>query len=305
MFLAPLAFVIGVSGGCSTPLDASTAVPAWADWPMPNQPGSQLPNIQRHTVLMVGVDEVVRDDVTGLVWQRYAPDQRFTWRDASAYCAALRLAGGSASASNWRLPSRIELVSLLDLSRTDPSIDLEAFQGTPGEWFWTSSRQSDDPSRSWFAYFYFGYPDTDPQDNAYAARCVRETPGPPHDGPRYDLQNEVVKDLATKLTWQRAIPADGATHAAAAQYCADSTVGGWDDWRLPSLQEMETIVDEGRSNPAADPVVFPQTPAAGFWTATLWAGTPVLAWHVDFDRGGAAYDTATMSYRIRCVRWSP
>jgi hypothetical protein len=268
---------------------------------MPNHRGSQLPNLQRHTVLQAGGEEVVRDEVTGLVWQRHASDARFSWRDASSYCASQQLAGQA----DWRLPSRVELVSLLDLSRTNPSISLEAFPDTLGEWFWTSSRQADDPSRSWFAYFYFGYPDTDPQVNTYQARCVRGTPGTPRAGPRYDLQSEVATDLATRLMWQRPVPAEGATRPAAAQHCAESAVGGWHDWRLPSLQEMETIVDEGRSNPAADPDVFPQTPAEGFWTATLWAGTPSLAWHVDLDRGGAASDTATMPYRIRCVRWNP
>ncbi len=142
---------------------------AWPNWPMPNQPGGGLPNSQNYTVLTVGSEEVVRDEVTRLVWQRGLDPRRFTWPDAMAYCDALILAGWD----DWRLPSRIELVSLLNLAYTDPSIDQLAFPNTPGEWFWTASRQAGDPSRAWFVYFYFGYPDTDPDTNQYPARCVR------------------------------------------------------------------------------------------------------------------------------------
>jgi Protein of unknown function (DUF1566) len=127
------------------------------------------------------------------------------------------------------------------------------------------------------------------------------------DASRYDVQAETVRDLKTRLTWQRLlVPADAKlSFAAASTYCGDLVLADKDDWRLPSLQEFETIVDEGRSNPAIDPVLFPDTPVEGFWSGTPWSGTPMLAWHVDFDRGSAAYDTATMSYRVRCVRWDP
>jgi Protein of unknown function (DUF1566) len=122
---------------------------------------------------------------------------------------------------------------------------------------------------------------------------------------RYDVQAETVRDLSTRLTWQRLIPSDKSSFTVAGQYCADLNLGGHDDWRLPSMQEFQTIVDEGRSHPAIDLTMFPDTPVEGFWSGTAWAGTSLLAWHVDFDRGSAAYDTATMSYRVRCVRWEP
>lgn len=124
-------------------------------------------------------------------------------------------------------------------------------------------------------------------------------PGPP----RYQLQPDVVGDLKTRLFWQRLVPVGVFSLAAAEQYCADLQLANQSDWRLPSMQELQTVVDESRANPAIDPVVFPATPGEGFWSATRWAGTPQLAWRVDFERGSAAYDTATISYRVRCVRW--
>ncbi|MES1171861.1 MAG: DUF1566 domain-containing protein [Bacteroidota bacterium] len=122
---------------------------------------------------------------------------------------------------------------------------------------------------------------------------------------RYQLQVDTARDPGTRLIWQRALSGGAVSQAAAVQYCADLILAGADDWRLPSLQELHTIVDEARADPSIDPLAFPDTPAGGFWSATAWAGTSALAWHVDFDIGGSAYDSATMLYRVRCVRADP
>ncbi len=122
---------------------------------------------------------------------------------------------------------------------------------------------------------------------------------------RYEIQPDTVRELKTHLTWQRAVAANQVSFTAAGQLCADLVLGGRDDWRMPSMQELQTIVDDGRARPAIDPVAFPGTPAEDFWTATPWAETPLLAWHVDFATGTAAYERVSVLYWARCVRWDP
>jgi Protein of unknown function (DUF1566) len=72
---------------------------------------------------------VVVDLVTGLMWQ--ADDQLergvlYTWSEAKAHCANLKLN----NCPGWRVPSRIELVSLVDFTRSQPAADV-AFSQTP------------------------------------------------------------------------------------------------------------------------------------------------------------------------------
>src|ERR1019366_8513353 len=75
-----------------------------ANWPMPNPASLGLPNSQSYDTSVAGV---VLDRVTNLEWQATSAADLDTVADALAYCQALVLDGKS----DWRLPSRIELVS--------------------------------------------------------------------------------------------------------------------------------------------------------------------------------------------------
>ena len=56
----------------------------------------------------------VRDNETGLVWQRFVTSQRFEWADAVEHCARQEIA----SRFGWHLPAFEQLASLLDNSAT-------------------------------------------------------------------------------------------------------------------------------------------------------------------------------------------
>ena len=121
----------GASAGC-TP-DNGFAF-TFACWKMPNPASTGLPNPSDYTDQS---DGTVRDNVTGLVWQKAvdATTQKLTWDAAKSYCAALPLAGRT-----WRLPTRIELLSIVDFTRVGPAINAQAFPSVPGgAYHWTSS----------------------------------------------------------------------------------------------------------------------------------------------------------------------
>jgi hypothetical protein len=113
---------------------------------MPNVSGSGLPNQQSYDTSVAGV---VRDNVTGLVWQRVVDGAGYTWSAAQTFCANLVLGG----CDQWRLPTRIELVSILDYSRRSPAIDPAAFPNTPPEAFWTLSIVAAKPIDAWWIDF--------------------------------------------------------------------------------------------------------------------------------------------------------
>lgn len=139
---------------------------AWAEWRMPNPVATGLPNAASYDTSSPGI---VRDQVTGLEWQRDIHPDSYTWADAQAHCASLQLGG----ARPWRLPSRIELVSIIDFSSSNPAIDAAAFPATPASYFWASSRVA--LAGCWAWSVNFGNGGTSYAEASYAqrVRCVR------------------------------------------------------------------------------------------------------------------------------------
>lgn len=66
---------------------------------------------------------------------------------------------------------------------------------------------------------------------------------------------------------------------------------GASNWRMPSRQELISIVDYGRIYQAAiDPTYFPGTSQANFWSASASATSSDYAWYVRFTDGSALSD---------------
>jgi hypothetical protein len=269
----------------------------WAMWPIANLPSSGLPNPESYDL---SGGWTVLDRVTGLMWQRRIDPTTVKFDAASARCEELRLGGYD----DWRLPSRVELVSILDLAETQPSIDRRVFPDTPADWFWTSSVAADSPTAAWYVYFYFGYPNTEERRARFSVRCVRTEKPPAFTGnpdQHYEVNAATVRDLATGLRWQRILSLRTFSYPSAKEYCSHLDLDGHKDWRLPSMPELVSLVDERTSDPAIDSVAFPKTPAASFWTLSIFGNKGQLAWNVYFDRGRALYGPFTEPRRVRCV----
>jgi hypothetical protein len=120
-----------------------------------------------------------------------------------------------------------------------------------------------------------------------------------------DNGDGTVTDNITKLMWQQTVLPTQYAWSAAASYCSGLTVGGHDDWRLPTAIELVSLVDVDSFSPAINSTYFPSTPTAPFWTSTPMDSTN--QWGVYFDDGGTSYiDISGVdgvnTCSIRCVR---
>ncbi len=139
----------------------------WARWPMPNSPGSGLPN--QASVDVEPASGVVTDLVTGLVWQREALEE-LDWEGAKTYCDGLQVG----AFSDWRLPSLIELVSVVDYSKNNLALDLSAFLGPAvSPTYWTASSYGPNPANAWTIDFTVGLPKPRSKAEVRWVRCVR------------------------------------------------------------------------------------------------------------------------------------
>ena len=116
-------------------------------------------------------DGTVTDNKTGLMWSKDdVSEERLTWAKAVKACAALRLG----SHDDWVVPSREQLLTLVDDTRHSPAIDSSAFPSCKSEWYWTSTPYAPSPSGyAWGVSFSYGYSDGDSRVSYYRVRAVR------------------------------------------------------------------------------------------------------------------------------------
>lgn len=126
---------------------------------------------------------------------------------------------------------------------------------------------------------------------------------PPPDHPTtYTTDGITVFDAITGLTWQAQLPALQYSWANANNYCASLSLGGFWDWRLPTLIELESILDYSVLSPAINSAYFPDTPSDTFWTASPYASIGGSYWHVYFGIGLTGSYPAHGTFCVRCVR---
>jgi len=107
-----------------------------------------------------------------LMWQDENQNFQGTWDQAQEYCKLVNLAGYK----DWRLPTRMELLSIADKSRHNPALNtaFKYIADTRFSWYWSSTGRAFDSSRAWIVNFrgggdYWG----DASDRNFV-RCVRQ-----------------------------------------------------------------------------------------------------------------------------------
>jgi hypothetical protein len=115
----------------------------------------------------------VTDKKTGLMWQKQGDARQYDWYQATwNVCKALRTGGYS----DWRLPSKGELTTIVDKSapQSGPTIKTSYFPGTMKAGYWSSTPDAGKPDFAWLVDFVKGYviPAVDKR-NHWHVRCVR------------------------------------------------------------------------------------------------------------------------------------
>lgn len=99
-----------------------------------------FPSATRFTILPEFNNEAVRDNNTGLVWQRTPDPTLRDWLGARTICVNLTVGG----TTGWRLPSVFELKSLQDPSLPAPFVPTGVFTA-PLDTFWSTTEVSPPP----------------------------------------------------------------------------------------------------------------------------------------------------------------
>jgi len=117
--------------------------------------------------------------------------------------------------------------------------------------------------------------------------------------------NEIVTDNTTKLQWQDDALGDKTTWQSAIDRCEALSLGGFEDWRLPNINELSSLINYGLNSPSIA-VIFQNTasgPYSHYWSSTTnYANNSDYAWYVYFDSGAMGSHTKNGNDYVRCVR---
>ena len=268
---------------------------------------------------------LVLDRLTGWVWTREAnlAGLPMTWQEALEYVERMNRTAAFGHA-DWRLPNRRELRSLVSHQTRSPALpeDHPFLNVFPG-WYWSSSTASISPAHAWYVHmegarmFYGGkdqsfllwpvrgdgngvLPATG-QTLCYDAagrgiRCQGSGQdgdlriGRPWPQPRFEVGEDGVLDCLTGLRWRR--DAD-ITRRPVSWDEALAEVAGLDRssasergrWRLPNINELESLVDCAQHSPAL-PLGHPFNEVRdAYWAATTSAFEADWAWVLYLDKG--------------------
>jgi hypothetical protein len=282
-----------------------------------------------------GLNECLRDKVTGLLWEgknsgsdqpRYG-SQRFTnlgnfaATDVSGHVAAVN-ASRLCGYSDWRVPSRMELQSILHYGNPQPFNAIDAqFLNTDSGVYWTRELASDDLSQAWMVDFgqFGGTSSPEPRTYTRAVRLVRGTPlGGGANRFSYtsitypgDAANNVVNDNWTGLQWRRCeegrnwngstCTGNLLTDSHEAMLARTQTLQGW---RMPNIKELASLSDLSRGlGSRIDPVAFPGAAGATFlWSTTPYVQTPSYAWYLLVTSGAVTLYSRSGAFGVRLVR---
>jgi len=136
------------------------------------------------------------------------------------------------------------------------------------------------------------------QDGFYQKGC-------PMAGRFVDNGDGTVTDNCTGLMWQKDTARGGYTWQQALKYCERLEFAGHDDWRLPNVRELVSIVDYGRINPSIDPVFqVSGGMSPRYWSSshTVSLSISTTAWCAEFGTSLVFQHSVSAFLLVRAVR---
>jgi murein DD-endopeptidase MepM/ murein hydrolase activator NlpD len=272
--------------------------------PAPNEPfygqdANYAINLPNYEIKTINGDEVVIDHITGLTWQRRDDGAKRSWHEAKNYSDNLALAGYS----DWRRPTWRELQSManygyLDLAVNSASADF-VYSAAPDDCYWSATTLSFLFPSAPKACFRNNQIDISNKNEQNLVRAVRGRTL--EFGHFRDNGDGTVTDIATGLMWEQT-ETRAMTWEEALAYSEDLDLAGFRDWRLPTIRELSSLVDDSRREPSIDTAYFPGSRPSVYWSSTTHAQYPTLAWHIQFDDGRVLSGHKGRRYYVRAVR---
>lgn len=253
-------------------------------------------------------EDFVKDERSGLTWEISCANKKMTMEEAAALVKRWnREAHGGYT--DWRLPLREELRSLMNYDGRIPAMNGTCFAGLAPDFVWTAQESKADKRLEWAYYTGYGCAVVLLKDELAGAFLVRGNEKRKSflmpSSERFRIhEDKTVTDTVTGLMWtQEETPL--LTLQESIDYCKECRLGGYDDWYLPSIKELATIINLTEGDTWFFKDIFPNTniaPQGFYMSSTIFDSS--FGWGCNFQFGFDGYyaDKTNGKYPFRPVR---
>lgn len=253
--------------------------------------------------------EIVTDSTSGLMWQddNVTKQTKMNFADAKNSCEALKLGGYD----DWRVPSIEELQTITDYSRFNPAIQKEFINFSLDSSYWSSTIYANSIEFAHTVRTHDGSLWGSTILSERDIRCVRGgTFGSFNSFAEYqrsgftrDEKTKIVTDTKTNLQWQDddAVKFTKKNWLDANRYCKALRLGGYDNWRLPSIEELYGIqaYNNNKVKPASNDAFINLT-FDRYWSSTISAKNSNEYWFI--QNASTQNITQYRTNFVHCVR---
>lgn len=273
--------------------------------------------------------ELVRDEVTGLIWEVKTDDgsihnnRNYTWynpdsttnggnegipgdgTDTEDFLFQLNEVEVLGGFTDWRIPTREELRSIVNYGRDFPGINTDYFPHSYFQIYWSADTYASNSSYAWTMQIGpgYGFVGIVPKSNDEVASAMAVRGKSVEIWEKWSVGSvDVATDTSTGLMWRRS--EDGLREwQEALSHCRNMVTAGYEDWRLPTILELASIVSLDRIDPAINTDIFPNTPvASSYWSSTVDMDPLGYPFYISFQNGNdGSADPSGLRY-VRAVR---
>jgi len=118
---------------------------------------------------------------------------------------------------------------------------------------------------------------------------------------RWYQTNDLIIDKKSQLVWQDTRNEVKTTWDDAIEYCHKLSISGYNQWRVPSYNELRSIIDYDRFSPAVIPLFKYQPYSENYWSSDIPMLDAERAWGINLRYGYSNYWKKNMLYYVKCV----
>jgi len=246
---------------------------------------------------------IIKDENTGLIWEVKSPieedinycQDKYSFDEINEKYIKKLNSEKYGGRSDWRMPNKDELRSIVDYSKINPSIDTSFFENTIPGFYWCENVYEMQDYFGWVISFGMGAATANSKSTKRFVRAVcggNDKMFGKCDASRFiDNKDETITDTTTGLMWQKG-ENERMSWYKSLETAQNMDLAGYTDWRMPNIKELNTILNLNYDNnwwyyKDQFPAIGLEPPLLHYFSSTTYNNT--YAWVTNFCFGYDGY----------------